>query len=77
MNFSWGWTQKDIKEFLETHGNVADVAYIEEIANLDTLTAFAILKDGEWMEVEGEETLLPYFEDVPDGTLITSVDYHM
>ncbi len=79
VQFSRGWSEEDKRDFFEKHPRCADVALKKDIANIDELTAYSILKDGEWIETDEFNSTLKvadYLEDVSDDTLITSVDYH-
>ena len=80
VNFSWGWSAEDKEKVLNAVPRRADIARLEDIANLDELTAISLLKDGEWMDISSyfEGGLVaPYLEGLPGDTLITVVDYHM
>ena len=77
-NFSWGWEAEEKKKFLEENKNRCDVARKGDVANLDTLTSFEILINGEWIELDEDGGLVaPYLKDVPDDTMLTCIDYHM
>ena len=76
-SFSWGWTDEQKKKF-ENIERRTDIAFKKDIANLDKLTSYAILINGEWIEIDDEGGLVaPYLEGVSDDALITCVDYHM
>ena len=81
VHFSWGWEAADKMKVLDARPYRADVARLEDIANLDELTALSVLKDGEWYDIEGEDfngtPVKPFLEGMPGDTLITVVDYHM
>lgn len=79
-SFSLLIDKKERQEFLEKNPNCADVAYKKDIANLDTLLAAAVLKDGVWEDIDENGCFKPvakYLEDVPDDTLISCIDYHI
>lgn len=76
-HFSWGWTADEKKEFLSSHGRCCDVAYKGDVANLDTLTSYAVLINGEWIELSEGEKVADYLKDVTDDTILTCIDYHM
>lgn len=78
-NFSWGWSPEQRQKFMEMYPNYCDRAYKKDIANIDTLTAWSVLKDGEWYNTDGDEGMpvAPFLFDVADDTIITCVDYHM
>lgn len=75
LGFSYGWRSEDKKKFVEEHPNAADSARIEDIANLDELTSYAVLINGEWIVNEG--LVKPYLAGVDPSTIITIVDCHM
>lgn len=91
VNFPWGWDEAEKKDVLSE--NRADVAYKRDIANLDELDSFAILKDGEWIEQgqmgwfgmarnekpddEWNSQVKSLLESLPDDTLISIYDCHI
>lgn len=80
-HFSWGWSNEDKNKVLSARPYRADVARIEDIANLTELYAGAVLMDGVWMDNEDEndyhfKPILPFVENLPGDTLIRFVDYH-
>jgi len=81
LNFSWGWEAHQRDKFQREHPDRCDIARKGDIANLDTLTSWAVLKDGEWYEPEGLDdsgmSVAPFLSDVDDDTIITCIDYHM
>ena len=82
IHFSWGWSAEDKRKVLDARPRRADIAQKRDIANLESLRAFSILKDGEWHDCEDTPgcdamEVAPFLEDVSDDTLITYVDYHM
>lgn len=44
VNFSWGWSEEEKQKVIDE--NRADVAVKKDIANLDNIIPFAIVKDG-------------------------------
>lgn len=74
-HFSWGWTEED-KNKLELRERRTDIARLGDIANLDKLTSYAILINGEWIEISGG-LVAPFLEGLPEDTLLTCIDYHM
>lgn len=79
VSFSWGWDEANKKKILNASPYRADIARLEDIVNIDELTAISVLKDGEWIELDDYEgkPVKPYLEGVSGDTLITVVDYHM
>ena len=79
LNFSWGWREDKnaMDKFIAEHPNCCDAALKGDVANLDELTSYAILKDGEWIELGDDEKVADYLKDVDDDTVLTCVDYHM
>lgn len=91
LNFSWGWDEKEQKE--RTAENRADVAYKKDIANIDEIVCFALIKDGVWYErgqmgwwgivTDGkeqdawDEEFKKLIKNTPDDTLISIYDCHI
>lgn len=75
LHFSWGWSVESREEFMKKYPRNCDCAYKGDIANLDTLTCYSILKDGEWIDIDGKVS--DYLDDVDDDTILTCIDYHM
>ena len=90
-NFSWGWDDKDKNEVLKERRT--DQALKKDIANLDDLVMFALLKDGVWYE-KGEmgwfaivtngkdenqwaEEFKKLINELPDDTLLSVYDCHI
>ena len=79
VSFSWGWSEDEKREFLKQHPRASDFALKKEIENWDSLTSYAILHDGEWIEEEGYDEPLKVSEvlkDIPDDMEIVCIDYH-
>lgn len=90
-NFSWGWKQSEKEKILSE--NLCDQAYKHEIANLNELKPFAVLKDGQWYErgemgwfaiVSNEKSeehwdneIEKLLNDLSDDTLISMYDCHI
>lgn len=90
-NFSWGWKEDEKTEVLNKRQ--ADVARKKDIANLDTLTTFAVLKDGNWYErgemgwwgmvsnekdeKEWDLKVRELLHDLPEDTLLSVYDCHI
>lgn len=90
-NFSWGWDENVKKEVLSKR--LTDSALVKDIENLDELSAYAVVKDGNWYEkgemgwfgistneVSDEEwrnELKKLLTNLSDDTLITYVDCHI
>jgi hypothetical protein len=90
-SFSWGWSESDKKEVLD--GKHTDQALKKDIANLDEVVTFALIKDGKWYErgemgwwaivsnEKDDETWAIEFKklikDLPDDTLISIYDCHI
>ena len=52
------------------------------MANLEDLTSFSLLIDGEWIDVEDEQgeynlKVYEYLKDMPDDVELVCIDYHM
>lgn len=79
INFSWGWNEEQKRTVLNASPKRADIARLGDIANIEDLTAYAILKDGEWIDI-GEGIMFTnvseYLKGLPEDTIITCVDYH-
>lgn len=77
VSFSWGWREdKDaMDKFLEEHPRNADIAKKGEVANLETLTSYSLLIDGEWIDVDGP--VYEYLKDLDDDVELVCIDYHM
>lgn len=76
--FSWGWSAEEREKVLKERRT--DSALIKDIENLESLSAYAIVKDGEWIdygwdEFPKEEIQKILYELEPD-TRITFVDCH-
>jgi len=79
LNFSWGWRddKEAMEKFIAEHPNCCDAAYKGDVANIDELKSYAVLKDGEWIYTEDCDNISEYLKDVPDDVILTCVDYHM
>ena len=91
LNFSWGWEEADKAKFINE--NRTDSALKRDIANLDEVVCFALLKDGKWYErgkmgwwafvsnEKPDETWDKEFKELimglPDDTLISIYDCHI
>ncbi len=90
-NFSWGWDEEPKQQILSE--KLCDQAYKSEIANLNELKPFAVLKDGQWYErgemgwfaiVSNEKSeeqwdneIEKLLNDLSDDTLISMYDCHI
>jgi len=90
-NFSGGWPEEEMRKAIEEKR--VDSAVKHEIANLDSLTTFAVIKDGKWYARgemgwwgavsnpkegdEWEKQIKQLLSEIPDETLITIVDCHI
>lgn len=90
-NFSWGWNQSEISEVLSQRKS--DSALKKDIANIDTLVTFAVIKDGQWYErgemgwwgvvsdekdeSEWDNQFHELLKSVPDDTLLSVYDCHI
>jgi hypothetical protein len=91
LNFSWGWDDNEKRD--ASKKNLADVAYKKDIANLNELTTFALIKDGKWYEKgdmgwwgmvgnekdekEWDDEFKKLISDLPDDELISIYDCHI
>lgn len=80
-SFSWGWDTESRQKVTNATPQRADIARLEDIANLDELTAISLLMNGIWAELDEKDffgaPVKPYLEGLPGDTLVTIVDYHM
>lgn len=77
LSFSWGWPEDEKREFLKQNPRASDFALKKEIENWDSLTSYAILHDGEWIEEEDEPLKVSeVLKDIPDDMEIVCIDYH-
>lgn len=88
-NFSYGWSEEDKKKVLAERR--ADTAKIKDIANLDELHAYAVVRDGEWIEKgrmgwwgistnendNWDEVFKTILADIDQDEVITFVDCHI
>ena len=83
VHFSWGWDEEEKRKVRDARPRRTDMARKGDIVNLDTLSAWSVLKDGEWHEAEWREGFdgclkaSDFLEGVSDDTFITCVDYHI
>ena len=93
VNFSWGWMREPEEMQKVLSENCADIAFKKDIANLDEIVCFALLKDGKWYErgqmgwwaIASDEKpddvwdaeFKKLVSELPDDTLITIVDCHI
>lgn len=79
IDFTWEWDAAERMKVLDSVPRRADIARLGDIANIDSLTACSVLKDGVWEDISDWEgaPVKPYLEGVPEDTLVTVVDYHM
>ena len=84
IHFSWGWEPEQRQKFLDEHKDFADYAKKGNVANLEELTSYSLLIDGEWIDLgdivgDDEESLrvYPYLKDLPDDVELVCIDYHM
>ena len=77
-SFSWGWSEEDKKKVLEERR--ADTALLKDIANVEELSCYSIVYDGEWICVgdeNGNEEVQTLLKTLSPDTRITFVDCHM
>jgi hypothetical protein len=90
-NFSYGWDNKSIKEVMSQP--LTDSAIKKDIANIDEISTFAVLKDGVWYErgsmgwfgmVHDEkdenawsQEITKLIESLPDDVLLSIYDCHI
>lgn len=80
VHFSWGWKEEEKKKVLEMEPKRADIAYLGDIANLDTLKAACVIKDGELIDLSDGfyfGDVAPVLAGMPDDTVIICIDYHI
>lgn len=91
VNFSWGWSEEEKQKVIDE--NRADVAVKKDIANLDNIIPFAIVKDGHWYEKGQmgwwavvlnekddhiwEEEVKKLLEGLSEDTIISIYDCHI
>ena len=91
VNFSWGWSEEEKQKVIDE--NRADVAVKKDIANLDKIIPFAIVKDGHWYEKGQmgwwavvlnekddhiwEEEVKKLLEGLSEDTIISIYDCHI
>lgn len=77
-SFSGGWSAEDKQKVLAERRT--DSALIKDIANIDKLYAYAVVKDGEWEEIEdgddANKELQELLKSLDPATRITFVDCH-
>lgn len=77
--FSWGWSEEEKKVALAERRT--DSALLKDIENRECLTAYAILKEGEWYDNGyddlSEELIADILKGVGEDERITFVDCHM
>jgi hypothetical protein len=93
IKLSYEWKYATPEQIAETQGRKADTARKGDIENIDELSAFAVLKDGEWYERgkmgwwgivhdekdedEWKKQFATMLESLPDDTLISYFDCHI
>lgn len=76
-NFSWGWPEEEKKKVLAERR--ADTALLKDIANVEQLSCYSIVNDGEWICVgdDSNEEVQSLLKTLSPDTRITFVDCHM
>lgn len=76
-SFSWGWSEEDKKKVLAERR--ADTALLKDIENVEELSCYSIVNDGEWICVgeESKEEVQRLLKTLSADTRITFVDCHM
>lgn len=77
-SFSWGWSQEEKDKVLAERR--ADTALLKDIDNVDKLTAYAVVRYGEWIDNGYEdlpnERVQEILSELDPDTRITFVDCH-
>ena len=77
-NFSWGWSEEKKREILEQR--LTDSALKKDIENLDSLSVYAVVRYGEWIDNGYEdmpkENIQKILAELEPDTRITFVDCH-
>lgn len=76
-HFSWGWPEDKKQEVLAERR--ADTALLKDIANVEQLSCYSIVNDGEWICVgdDSNEEVQSLLKTLSPDTRITFVDCHM
>lgn len=74
-SFSWGWSEEDKKKVLEERRT--DSALLKDIANIEELSCYTLLMDGEWNSGINNNELKKVLNSLSPDTRITFVDCHM
>lgn len=77
-NFSWGWPEEEKKKVLAERR--ADTALLKDIANVEQLSCYSVVHEGEWIclgDKEGNEEVQELLKTLSPDTRITFVDCHM
>ena len=83
VSFSWGWSEDEKKKFLAENPRCADRAKKKDVANLEELSSWALLIDGEWIDVgdwkddDKDLKVYDYLKDLDDEIVLVCIDYHM
>lgn len=77
-NFSWGWPQEAKDEVLSQRRT--DTALLKDIENVDKLSAYAVVRYGEWIDNGYEdlpnERVQEILSELDPDTRITFIDCH-
>ena len=77
-NFSWGWPEEEKKKVLAERR--ADTALIKDIENVEQLSCYSVVHEGEWICVgdkDGNKYVQELLKTLSPDTRITFVDCHM
>lgn len=74
-NFSWGWPEEAKKEALAERRT--DTALLKDIENVEELSCYSLLMDGEWNSGINNDELKRVLKSLSQDTRITFVDCHM
>lgn len=77
-NFSWGWSEEDKKKVLAERRT--DSALLKDIDNVEKLSCYSIVHEGEWICVgdeDGNKEVQDLLKTLSPDTRITFVDCHM
>jgi hypothetical protein len=74
-NFSWGWPEEEKKKVVAERRT--DTALLKDIENVEELSCYSLLMDGEWNSGINNDELKRVLKSLSQDTRITFVDCHM
>lgn len=80
LNFSWGWSEEEKDKVCGMNPKRADVAYLKDISNVDSLQAANIILNGENIDLSDGlyfGDVAPFLKGLPEDTVIACVDCHI